>query len=202
MNLFLPHKKYWLTPIIIYINALVFLLLVLATGDVMSFSAKVLYQWGGNYGPATTNGQWWRLLTNIFLHGGLLHLVFNSIVLVNIGIYLEPLLGQIRLLMIYLVTGILASLTSVLVHQHPVVSVGASGAIFGLYGFFLALLTTPLFSQQIRNLFLRNTIGFVGINVAIGFMVPAVDNAAHLGGLLSGGILGYLSYPLLRKRVR
>ncbi|WP_428242513.1 rhomboid family intramembrane serine protease [Gynuella sp.] len=165
----------------------------------MWFSAETLYVWGGNYGPKTINGEWWRLLSNIFLHGGLLHLVFNSIVLANIGVYLEPFLGSVRLLIVYLITGVSASMTSVLLND-PIVSVGASGAIFGLYGFFLALLTTPLFRPQIRTTFLRNTLGFVGINIAFGFIVPAVDNAAHLGGLLSGGLLGYLSYPLLRKR--
>ncbi|MEX2320465.1 MAG: rhomboid family intramembrane serine protease, partial [Saccharospirillum sp.] len=169
------------------------------TQSIMWFPARELVVLGGNFGPLTVDGQWWRLLTSVFLHGGLLHLIFNALVLANIGIFLEPLLGRVSFAIVYLVTGLLASLTS-LMFNYGVVSVGASGAIFGMYGFFLALLTTKLFKREFRTTFLKNTLGFVALNIAIGFFGP-IDNAAHLGGLISGFILGYVWLPFVRRRV-
>lgn len=199
MNLLTPTQGYWLTPAIIYINAAVFALVALYTQSIMWFPPRELVVLGGNFGPLTVDGQWWRLLSSVFLHGGLLHLVFNAIVLANIGIFLEPLLGRASFAIVYLMTGILASFTS-LMFNYGVVSVGASGAIFGMYGFFLALLTTRLFKPAFRTTFLKNTLGFVALNIAIGFFGP-IDNAAHLGGLISGFILGYLWLPFVRKRI-
>lgn len=199
MNLLTPTKGYWLTPAIIYINAALFVLVALYTQSIMWFPARELVVLGGNFGPLTVDGQWWRLLTSVFLHGGLLHLIFNAVVLANIGIFLEPLLGRVSFAIVYLITGVLASLTS-LMFNYGVVSVGASGAIFGMYGFFLALLTTKLFRPEFRTTFLKNTLGFVALNIAIGFFGP-IDNAAHMGGLVSGFILGYLWLPFVRKRM-
>ncbi|MCH8531812.1 MAG: rhomboid family intramembrane serine protease [Saccharospirillum sp.] len=198
MNLFTPRPGYWLTPLIIYLNTGIFLLVALMTQSILWFPARELIILGGNFGPLTVDGQWWRLLSSVFLHGGLLHLVFNAIVLANIGIFLEPLLGRRSFAVVYLTTGILASLTS-LMFNFGVVSVGASGAIFGMYGFFVALLTTNLFKPEFRNTFLRNTLGFIVLNIAIGFFGP-IDNAAHIGGLVSGFILGFVWLPAIRKR--
>ncbi|MEP4547328.1 MAG: rhomboid family intramembrane serine protease [Saccharospirillum sp.] len=199
MNLLTPTKGYWLTPAIIYINAALFVLVALYTQSIMWFPARELVVLGGNFGPLTVDGQWWRLLTSVFLHGGLLHLIFNAVVLANIGIFLEPLLGRVSFAIVYLITGVLASLTS-LMFNYGVVSVGASGAIFGMYGFFLALLTTKLFKPEFRTTFLKNTLGFIALNIAIGFFGP-IDNAAHMGGLVSGFILGYVWLPFVRKRI-
>lgn len=199
MNLLTPTKGYWLTPAIIYINAALFVLVALYTQSILWFPARELVVLGGNFGPLTVDGQWWRLLTSVFLHGGLLHLIFNAVVLANIGIFLEPLLGRVSFAIVYLATGILASLTS-LMFNYGVVSVGASGAIFGMYGFFLALLTTKLFKPAFRTAFLKNTLGFIVLNIAIGFFGP-IDNAAHMGGLVSGFILGYVWLPFVRKRI-
>ncbi len=198
MNFFTFRPGYWLTPGIIYLNAAIFLLVAAYTGQVLWFPARELVVLGGNFGPLTLDGEWWRLITSVFLHGGLMHLAFNVIVLANIGVFLEPLLGWVSYAIVYLLTGILASLTS-LAFNNDVVSVGASGAIFGMYGFFLALLTTRLFKPEFRSLFLRNTLGFVGLNIAIGFMGP-IDNAAHMGGLVSGFLLGYLWLPYIKRR--
>lgn len=200
MNLFTPRRGYWLTPIIIYVNAAIFVFTVLYTQSIMWFPARALVVLGANFGPLTVDGQWWRLLSSVFLHGGLLHLVFNAIVLANIGVFLEPLIGRRSFAIVYVITGLLASSAS-LVFNYGVVSVGASGAIFGMYGFFLALLTTKLFKPEFRNTFLKNTLGFVGLNIAIGFFGP-IDNAAHIGGLVSGFLLGYLWLPFIRRQIQ
>ncbi|MBD0260986.1 MAG: rhomboid family intramembrane serine protease, partial [Cytophagales bacterium] len=105
-------------------------------------------------------------------------------------------LGRARLLLIYLLTGVLASLASLLWYP-ATVSVGASGAIFGLYGAFLALLLAGAFPGEFKKPFLVSTVVFVGYNLLFGFLAEGIDNAAHLGGLVSGLVAGYLIYPTL-----
>lgn len=200
MNFFTPRPGYWLTPIIIYLNTAIFLMVAAYTQSILWFPPGDLVVVGGNIASRTIGeDQWWRLISSVFLHGGLLHLVFNAIVLANIGIFLEPLLGRLSFGLVYMLTGVLASLASLAFNAPNVVSVGASGAIFGMYGFFLALLTTDLFKPEFRTMFLRNTLGFIVLNIAIGFFGP-IDNAAHIGGLVSGFILGYIWLPSIRRR--
>jgi rhomboid protease GluP len=99
-----------------------------------------LIAWGANYGPDTiTNGQWWRLLTSMFLHIGIVHLAFNMIVLLQIGPFVERLVGNVGFLIVYFVSGFAGNVTS-LVWNPYTVSAGASGAIFGLYGLLLGFL--------------------------------------------------------------
>lgn len=201
VSLLTPRRGYMITPFIIYINCAIYLFFVLLTQQFMWFPAQTLAAWGANFGPWTTDGQWWRLLSSVFLHGGLLHLLFNSIILANIGLFLEPILGRWLYTGLYLTTGIIASLSSV-VFNFGAISVGASGAIFGLYGFFLALLLSDLFKPEIRRSFLRGTLVFIGINLILGFTVPMIDNAAHLGGVVSGFLLGLVGLPQVRRRVQ
>ncbi|AYL98899.1 rhomboid family intramembrane serine protease [Mucilaginibacter celer] len=194
-----PHKGFFATAIIIDLNLLVFIIMVFSGLGFISFGADDLLKWGGNLRPATLNGQYWRFLTNIFLHGGLMHILFNMYGLLFVGIFLEPLLGTRRYTIIYLLTGILASIASIAWHP-ATVSVGASGAIFGMYGVFLALLTTNLFPPDFKKPFLINTAIFVGYNLLMG-LAGGIDNAAHIGGLVSGLLCGYALYPSLKKEV-
>ena len=171
--------------------------MVIAGLGFISFKASDLLRWGANYKPSTTNGEWWRLLTNTFLHGGLMHLLANMYGLLFVGIFLEPRLGKIKYAIVYLTTGIIASAASLWWHD-ATVSVGASGAIFGLYGLFLALLLTKVYPKDFSKAFLISTLVFVGYNLLMG-LTGGIDNAAHLGGLLSGFIIGLLLYPQLRQ---
>ncbi len=95
-NFLIPQKDFFATAIIIDINILVYLAMVFCGLGVVSFQAIDLLHWGGNYGPYTTNGQWWRLVTNIFLHGGLMHIFANMAGLLFVGVFLEALLGRAR----------------------------------------------------------------------------------------------------------
>ncbi|RYY33060.1 MAG: rhomboid family intramembrane serine protease [Sphingobacteriaceae bacterium] len=182
--------------IIIALNVLMFILMVFCGLGFVTFKGTDLLQWGANFRPAIIAGQYWRLATNVFLHGGLMHLLFNMYGLLFIGIFLEPLLGTGKFAAIYLLTGIMASLASVGWHTDTV-SVGASGAIFGMYGVFLALLTTNLFPKGFKKSFLLSTSVFVGFNLLYG-LTGGIDNAAHIGGLLTGIICGYALYPSLK----
>ncbi|HMH22268.1 MAG TPA: rhomboid family intramembrane serine protease [Puia sp.] len=187
---FVLRKEYAVTMVIIFLNLTVFIAMVIAGLGFIEFTAADLASWGGNYGPYTSDGQWWRLLTSIFLHVGLMHLALNMYALLFVGIFLEPLLGRNRFAICYLVTGILASLASYKVHPN-VVAVGASGAIFGMYGIFLAFLLTGAFPPAMKKVFLASTLIFIGYNLLMG-LAGNVDNAAHLGGLVAGFVIGLM----------
>ncbi|KUJ59849.1 hypothetical protein AR687_21095 [Flavobacteriaceae bacterium CRH] len=191
-----PREGYFITPILIYINTLIYLIMVIAGLGFISFKGQDLLNWGGNFRPFTSNGQWWRLLTNIFLHGGFMHLLSNMFGLLFVGLFIEPILGRTKYLVIYLATGILASCASIWWYE-ATVSVGASGAIFGLYGLFLALLLTKVFPPDFSKAFLTTTVIFIGYNLIMG-LAGGIDNSAHIGGLLSGFIVGIISSKSLK----
>ncbi len=193
-----PKEGYFITPILIYINIGVYLLMALSGLGFLSFKGEDLYNWGANYGPSTKDGQWWRLLTSMFLHGGLMHLMANMYGLLFVGIFLEPLLGRTKYLLGYLVTGLIASVASIWWYE-ATVSVGASGAIFGLYGIFFAFLLLKIFPPDFAKSFLASTAVFIGFNLLMG-LKGGIDNAAHIGGLLSGFIIGLALYPLIKKK--
>lgn len=182
-----------LTQIILGANVMVFIAMVLASGPSLDFTGQVMVHFGANFGPLTLSGQWWRLLTYMFLHGGLMHVAFNSWCLWDLGALCESLYGRWTFAAIYLITGIAGGLASV--GWNPgVLSVGASGAIFGLAGalissFYLGEFSVPRVAIQGT---LRSLLFFVGFNVLFGSMVSGVDNACHAGGLVSGLILGAL----------
>lgn len=194
----IPKKGFFATPVIIWLNVLVFLAMVVAGLGFVDFSAGDLLSWGGNYGPITTNGQWWRLLTAIFLHAGLLHLLLNMYGLLFVGLFLEPVLGEWRFAIVYLGTGLVASFASIEVHS-AVVSVGASGAIFGMYGVFLACLITGVFPPGMKKAFLLSTLIFVGANLLMG-LSGTTDNAAHIGGLVAGFLIGFFLSGSLKSK--
>jgi membrane associated rhomboid family serine protease len=196
-SLFIPKEGFYITPIIMELNILIFIIMAFSGLGFLSFNSADLLSWGANFKPYTTNGEWWRLITNTFLHGGLIHLLANMYGLLFVGIFLEPRLGKTKYALIYLTTGILASVASLWWHD-ATVSVGASGAIFGLYGVFLALLITKVFPKEFNKAFLTSTLIFIGYNLLMGFS-GGIDNAAHIGGLVSGFAIGLLLSPSIKR---
>ena len=192
-----PNEGYFITPIIVYINILIFIIMMIAGLGFISFKGQDLLLWGANYRPSTVDGEWWRLLTSTFLHGGIMHLLCNMYGLLFVGIFLEPVLGRAKYLTMYLLTGILASAVSLWWYQ-ATISVGASGAIFGMYGLFIAFMVTKIFPPDVSRSFLLSIAAFVGFNLLMG-IVGGIDNAAHVGGLLSGFIAGLILTPILIK---
>jgi rhomboid protease GluP len=150
-------------------------------------------QWGANAGALTLSGEWWRLLTNVFVHGGLLHIAFNMWCLWNLGGLCESVYGRWTYATIYLICGVGASLASAAWHPY-VPSVGASGAIFGLAGALIAGIKLGEFSIPRAALSgtLRSLGAFVVYNLIFGFALPGIDNTAHIGGLITGLIVGAL----------
>jgi membrane associated rhomboid family serine protease len=180
-----------LTQVILGINVAVFLGMVLSSSAIMNFPLRDLIVWGGNVGPLTLSGEWWRLLTNVFVHGGIIHIAFNMWCLWNLGALAESLYGRWTYAAIYLICGLGASLVSVAWHPFTP-SVGASGAIFGLAGALLAAFKLGEFSVPRSALSgtLRSLGAFVFYNLIFGVALPGIDNAAHIGGLLTGLIVG------------
>ena len=198
LALFVPREGFFITPLIIDANIAVFILMVISGAGFFEPSSESLIAWGANYTPLTLGGQWWRLITNTFVHIGILHLLFNMYAFMFIGMLLEPILGKTKFAVAYLLTGILASLTSLWWHDITI-SAGASGAIFGMYGVFLAMLTTNFIEKNQRKPLLTSIGIFVVYNLAYGAK-GNIDNAAHVGGLVSGIVIGYLYYFALRKQ--
>lgn len=194
-----PREGYYITPILIYVNVGIYLLMVVAGLGFISFKGEDLLTWGANYGPLTKSGEWWRLVTSTFLHGGLLHVLANMYGLLFIGIFLEPVLGRARFLGAYLATGVVGSIASIWWYD-ATVSVGASGAIFGVYGLFLAFLLMKVFPAEIGKAFLASTIIFIGYNLVMG-LAGGIDNAAHIGGLVSGFIIGLILSPRIKTQL-
>jgi rhomboid protease GluP len=198
-SIFVPTKGYFITPILININILIFIAMILSGVHFLMPENQSLLEWGANFRPLTLAGQWWRLFSAIFLHIGILHLLLNMYALLYIGILLEPYLDKTRFLAAYLISGIAASVTSLWWHDLTI-SAGASGAIFGMYGVFLALLTTNLLDKSVKKALLASIAVFVGYNILNGLKPDSgIDNAAHIGGLISGLIIGYAFVPSLKK---
>ncbi|KAB2970579.1 rhomboid family intramembrane serine protease [Zoogloea sp.] len=187
---------------LVLINGLVFALLALSGHGVMQIPSELLIRFGGNLAPLVQKGEVWRLGTALFLHGGLLHVGLNMLALYQAGQVVERLFGRAGFILIYGLAGLLGNVASLWWKQGPV-SVGASGAIFGVYGALLAYLSVQRGSVpgEVFKEMRSGTLGFIGYSLFAGFALPGIDNAAHLGGLLAGLVLGAcMAMPLAAPR--
>lgn len=186
----LLRRPAWVTPAIIAVNVVVFVTMAVVFNSLRGFNPLQLAAWGGNSGAFDVQGQWWRLLSYQFLHGNILHIVVNMWVMWSVGRLTERLYGSLSLLFIYLTSGTLAGLASI-VWNPDIVSVGASGSIFGVFGALLALLFRS--QDEVPMPVLRYWLPislFVIYNIISGASQPGIDNAAHVGGLLAGISIG------------
>jgi membrane associated rhomboid family serine protease len=185
--------RVWIAPSLVVANLLVFLALAIVSRRPGGFDPQTLFNWGANFGPFTVNGQWWRLVTALFLHLNALHVLLNVWALWNVGRLTERLYGNWTLLLLYFASGVLAGLTSV-AWDPSRVTVGASGAIFGLFGSFLAFLACPgnRVPMQIVRAHWLSTLAFVAFNLISGLLQTGIDNAAHVGGLITGFVVGWV----------
>lgn len=190
----LSGSNLYVTYAIIAINVIVFILMAIDGAEIFSVTdGRVHIKWGSNVTGLTFSGDWWRLITSTLIHFGIIHLVMNMYALYSAGVYLEPMLGKTKYITAYLCTGVIAGIVSLWWHKDGVNGAGASGAIFGLYGVFLALLLTNLIPKQTRAALLQSIGIFVVFNLVYG-MKSGIDNAAHIGGLISGLLIGFIFY--------
>ena len=190
IHFFIPRKGFIATPVLIDINILVFILMAATGAGILEPSTLALLNWGADFGPLTLTGDWWRAVTCNFVHIGAFHLLMNMYAFIYIGIWLEHLIGTRRMFVSYLLTGLCSAVFSLYMHAETI-STGASGSIFGLYGIFLAFLLFHRIERSQRKALLTSILIFVGYNLIYGIRA-GVDNAAHIGGLLSGFLLGFI----------
>lgn len=197
LYLLLPQKNYQITPILILINIALYFLKIIASIVYFSYVFKhklaineienLYYYLGGNSREVVLNGQYWRLLTYQFIHGSFSHLFFNMYALAYIGLMIEHKLGTKKYLTIYFLSGISGGVLSMFFHTDGYM-VGASGAIIGMFGAFLALLLGKAFEKNATKALLISTIAVTLIMLLNG-LKGGVDNAAHVGGLLAGFLI-------------
>jgi rhomboid protease GluP len=158
------------------------------------FRSQSLIDLGATYGWAIgAQGEWWRVVTGMFLHGGMTHILLNMISLYIVGRIAEELFSRGDYLLLYLVTGIVGATVSVAVHPEGL-SVGASGAIFGIFGAIAgyALAHRHVLGDRFHR-FVREFGGVLALNLVLGFSIPGIDMSAHIGGLISGLVGGYVA---------
>lgn len=190
-------RREWVTLVLVASNVAVFAAMSLEGVHPLAPEGAQLVAWGANYAPLTLGeGQWWRLLSCLFVHGGAIHVGFNMYALLLGGRLVERLYGHVGFATLYAFAGVVGSVASVWVHPSAP-SVGASGAVFGVFGALLAFLLRrrrllPLSAlKRLRGI----VVAIVLFNVAFGFLVPGIDQAAHLGGLGGGFVAGFLLAP-------
>lgn len=190
LEFFNPRGPNRATAILILLNIIVFVIMVFSGLNFVSPTPKELLEIGGNRRMEVLNGDYWRLITSIFIHGGVIHLFMNLIGLFIGGILLEGIIGKTKLFLSFLICGTFASLASILWHENTV-SVGASGAIFGLYGLILAFTVFKIYSNNMRGIAWMLLGLYAGVSLLLGFL-GGIDNAAHFGGLISGFVIGII----------
>lgn len=160
-----------------------------------STNLGVLIRLGAKVDGLIEAGQWWRFVTPTFLHAGLAHLILNTLVLVALGQTMERLYGSVQFVLLYFVSGILAAAASFYTSHGAMV--GASGAIFGIVG---ALVVYGWrhrkdIPARYKAMFGGGLLPVVALNVILGFLIPQIDNAAHIGGMVAGGLCVLLLWP-------
>jgi rhomboid protease GluP len=186
-------KRFPLTYGIMVLNSAFFLLSILISGDVVDIDLSTLVDLGALYGPLVVlKGEWWRLLSAMFLHGGMTHILMNMVSLYIIGRGMELYFSKAAYLSIYLFSGLLGGMASLYMHPESV-GIGASGAIFGVFGalagFFLAhRRTIAAHSREI----MKDFAVILGLNLVLGLSIPSIDMSAHTGGLVVGFLGGFV----------
>lgn len=181
------------TKILIAIQVIMFGVLEWYGG---STDTATLVQFGAKYNVLIVQGEWWRFITPIFLHIGILHLLMNTVALYYVGNQVERILGNVRFFIVYMFAGFSGSVLSFVLSDN--ISAGASGAIFGCFGalLYISLLYSKLFSKET----IQGVLTLIGINLLFGIIVPGIDNAGHIGGLI-GGFLATVTVHTPKQKV-
>ena len=186
-------QEYKITYSIIGINIVIYIFSAFFSQDIVDMDMQTLVDMGALYGPLTVlKSEWWRLFTAMFLHGGMTHILMNMFSLYLIGRGVEIYFEKKAYVSIYLFSGLLGGLASLYVHPQTV-GIGASGAIFGVFGalagFFLA--HRDKIAQQSKT-FMKDFGIVLGLNLVLGLSMPSIDVSAHIGGLIVGLIGGFV----------
>ncbi|HTD28420.1 MAG TPA: rhomboid family intramembrane serine protease, partial [Xanthomonadaceae bacterium] len=190
------------TPALVAINLFVFALMVFDGVGLFVVHPDVAIKWGSNFAPLTMQGEWWRLFTAMFIHFGILHVALNMWALYLSGATTERLYGSFRFLVVYVFAGLTGGLVSLLWNS-AINTAGASGAIFGVFGAMLAFVINPRngVPRSIMTEHRNSTLAFAAYTLIYGVLHGGIDNAAHIGGLVGGFLMGLmLARPLRENR--
>jgi rhomboid protease GluP len=181
----LPQTRPVFTYILIAINVIVFLIDYVPGLNLTEAGAKSNFY--------IVQGEYWRFITPMFLHAGTVHLIVNCYSLYNVGPSIERAFGYFRFLAIYFLAGLTASIASFAFNAHD--AVGASGALFGIVGAFLPFFYRNRTVLADTNRRIMGILQVIALNLFIGFIIPVIDNWAHIGGLLAGIALAWATTP-------
>jgi rhomboid protease GluP len=186
-------NRFKLTYTLIFLNIFVYILTALLSADPVNSNPKVLVTLGALYGPLVLiYNEWWRMFTAMFLHGGMTHLLMNMFSLYIVGRAVELYFDRRAYLAIYFSSGLIGAVASLYIHPQSV-GVGASGAIFGIFGaiagFFI--IYKDVIGPQSRE-FMKNFGVVIAINLFLGLSIPSIDMSAHIAGLVVGIVGGLI----------
>ncbi|WP_416792661.1 rhomboid family intramembrane serine protease [Sulfurovum sp. ST-21] len=186
-------QRYPLTYLVILLNSAVYLFSSIYSGSIVEMNLRVLVDMGALYGPLTVlHGEWWRLFTAMFLHGGMTHLLMNMVSIYLIGRGMELYFEKKAYISIYLFAGLVGGLVSLLVHPESV-GIGASGAIFGVFGALAGFFLAHRKRRAVRSqAFMKDFAVIMGINLVLGFSIESIDVTAHIAGLVAGFTGGFM----------
>jgi len=184
----IPRKENYFLPIIINLNIAYYVLLALFGIDIFSPRTEDLVRFGAINSVKIANGEIWRFVTAMFMHGGLQHIVYNMIILAFAGLFAKEIFGEKKLAMIYFISGLLSFLVTLLFHN-GYIGVGASGAIFGIIGSLFGAGLVDGYKENKTVIFI--TFGYLLINVLFGFITNS-DNVAHVSGFLIGALISWI----------
>jgi rhomboid protease GluP len=184
------RQQTWVTYALIAANIAAFAYEFAAGANQGSPTPQQMIDFGGDFAPLTLDGEWWRIVTSMFLHYGILHIAMNMICLYQ-GRIVEIVYGRAGFAALYLAAGLVGGIAS-LAHAAHAVSAGASGAVFGVFGAFGAFLL--LRRDRLDPVAVKRTATslamFIGINMVIGLSTPGIDVSDHIGGLIAGFLAG------------
>jgi len=184
--------KITMTNVLIAINVIVYIWEVLSGTQMESFNSLVSH--GALYGQLVLQGQWWRIFTGSFMHAGIWHIALNMFALYQLGTFVEYALGRWRMLAVYLIS-LVGGGIAVVVFAPNDPTVGASGAIFGLFG---ALFAIGVRLGRRGRALIMQTLPILLLNLAFTFAIPFISKAGHLGGLFSGFVAGLVLFMTRR----
>jgi rhomboid protease GluP len=182
------------TKVLLVVNIFIFVVMAVASAgqSLGSANRELMLRWGADWGPLTLGAeQYWRLVSNAFLHWDVLHLAFNMYALWNLGVAVERYFGSSKLLVMYFLAAVGGSLASLYFHPE-VTSAGASGAVFGAFGSLLAFLRfhASKFEKTFVKSATQSIVVLLVVNLLWGFSRPGIDNFAHIGGFITGVLAG------------
>lgn len=186
-------SRYRVTYSIIIINIIIYIISSIGSMDLMNMDNRLLLDMGALYTPyIVLDNQWWRLFTSMFLHGGMMHIVMNMFSLYIVGKGVEIYFNKLSYLAIYLSSGLVGGLVSIYIHQESI-GIGASGAIFGIFGALAGLfLAKRAYINPQSKAFMKSFGMIILLNIIIGLSIPSVDMSAHIGGLIVGIFAGFI----------